>query len=113
MNSAFGVLTGQGLKRDLRQLCGTGRWILSLIGVALLLLFVPLTHAQTTAQLTGTVQDATGGVIPGAQVTLTESDILVRYQKRAHNPLLIAAGYDTTETRIPWLGRKRLQLVFG
>jgi hypothetical protein len=48
-----------------------------------------------------------------AQVTLTESDILVRYQKRAHNPLLIAAGYDTTETHIPWLGRKRLQLVFG
>ena len=39
-----------------------------------------------------------------AQVTLTESDVVVRYQKRAHNPLLIAAGYDTTETRIPWLG---------
>ena len=48
-----------------------------------------------------------------AQVTLTKSDILVRYQKRAHNPLLIAAGYNTTETHIPWLGRKRLQLVFG
>jgi hypothetical protein len=48
-----------------------------------------------------------------AQVTLTESDILVRYQKRAQNPLLIGAGYDTTETRIHWLGRKRLQLVFG
>jgi hypothetical protein len=48
-----------------------------------------------------------------AQVTLTESEILVRYQKRAHNPLLIAAGFDTSETRIPWLGRKRLQLVFG
>ena len=48
-----------------------------------------------------------------AQVTLTESEILVRYQKRTHNPLLIAAGYETTETRIPWLGRKRLQLVFG
>jgi hypothetical protein len=48
-----------------------------------------------------------------AQVTLTESDIVVRYQKPAHNPSLIAAGYDTTELRIPWLGRKRLQLVFG
>jgi hypothetical protein len=46
-------------------------------------------------------------------VTLKESEILVRYQKRAHNPLLIAAGYDTTETRIPWLKRKRLQLAFG
>ena len=69
---ASGVLTGQGLKRDLRLLCGAGRWILSLIGVASLLLSVPLTHAQTTAQLTGTVQDATGGVIPAAQVTLTD-----------------------------------------
>ena len=29
-------------------------------------------HAQTTAQLTGTVQDSSGGVIPGAQVTLLD-----------------------------------------
>src|SRR6516164_5772053 len=48
-----------------------------------------------------------------ARVTLTRSNILVRYQKRAHNPLLIAAGFDTKETRIPWLHRKRLRLVFG
>jgi hypothetical protein len=48
-----------------------------------------------------------------AEVEITESDIVVRYQKRAHNPLLIAAGFDTTETVIPWLGRKRLRLVFG
>ena len=48
-----------------------------------------------------------------AHVTISESDIVVRYQKRAHNPLLIAAGFDTTETVIPWLGRKRLRLVFG
>ena len=48
-----------------------------------------------------------------AEVKITESEIVVRYQKRAHNPLLIAAGFDTTETVIPWLGRKRLRLVFG
>ena len=66
MNNTFGVLTRRGLKRDLRQLCGRGRWILPLIAVALLLLSAPLTHAQTTAQLTGTVQDASGAVIPGA-----------------------------------------------
>src|SRR5208282_1032134 len=48
-----------------------------------------------------------------AKVKITESEIVVRYQKRAHNPLLIAAGFDTTETVIPWLGRKRLRLVFG
>jgi Transposase DDE domain len=48
-----------------------------------------------------------------ANVAITSSDIVVRYQKRAHNPLLIAAGFDTTETAIPWLGRKHLRLVFG
>jgi hypothetical protein len=48
-----------------------------------------------------------------AQVRLTESDIVVRYQKRAQNPLLIAAGFEATETVIPWLGRKRLRLGFG
>jgi Transposase DDE domain len=48
-----------------------------------------------------------------ADVRLTGRDIVVRYQKRAHNPLLVAAGLDTTETAIPWLGRRRLRLVFG
>jgi Transposase DDE domain len=48
-----------------------------------------------------------------AKVTITESEIVVRYQKRAHNPLLVAAGFDTTDAVIPWLGGKRLQLVFG
>ena len=48
-----------------------------------------------------------------AEVEVKESSIVVRYQKRAHNPLLIAAGFDKTDVAIPWLGRKRLQLVFG
>jgi hypothetical protein len=48
-----------------------------------------------------------------AKVTITESEIVVRYQKRAHNPLLVAAGFDRTDTVIPWLRGKRLQLVFG
>src|SRR5271166_23635 len=48
-----------------------------------------------------------------ARVTLGESEVVVRYQKRAHNPLLVAAGLDKTETVIPWLGSKRLRLVFG
>ena len=48
-----------------------------------------------------------------AKVTISESEIVVRYQKRAHNPLLVAAGFDRTETVIPWLGGKRLRLVFG
>jgi hypothetical protein len=36
-----------------------------------------------------------------------------RFQKRAHNPLLVAAAFDTTDVAIPWLGGKRLRLVFG
>ncbi len=48
-----------------------------------------------------------------AKVKITASEIVVRYQKRAHNPLLVAAGFDRTDTVIPWLGGKRLQLDFG
>ena len=48
-----------------------------------------------------------------AVVTISESEVVIRYQKRAHNPLLVAAGFDRTETVIPWLGGKRLRLVFG
>ena len=48
-----------------------------------------------------------------AVVNIEKQAITVRFQKRAHNPLLLAAGYDRTETRIPWLQNKCLQLVFG
>ena len=48
-----------------------------------------------------------------ATVTITGSEIQVRYHKRAHNPLLIAAGFTTTDATIPWLGGRRLRLVFG
>lgn len=48
-----------------------------------------------------------------AQVMITQREVVVRYQKRAHNPLLVAAGFDRSDIRIPWLGRKRLQFVFA
>ena len=48
-----------------------------------------------------------------AQITITEKDILVRFQKRAHNPLLLAADYANTDATIPWLGGKHLRLIFG
>src|SRR5512133_260602 len=48
-----------------------------------------------------------------AAVTITETEVQVRYPKRAHNPLLIAAGFSGTDAMIPWLGVKRLRLVFG
>ena len=48
-----------------------------------------------------------------AQVSLTETEISVQFQKRAHNPLLLAAGFAATDTPIPWLGGRRLRLQFG
>lgn len=48
-----------------------------------------------------------------AHVTITSDEVVVSFQKRAHNPLLIAAGLDKTAVRIPWLGNKQLRLVFG
>lgn len=48
-----------------------------------------------------------------ARVEITAKDIHVYYQKRAHNPLLLAAGFDKTNVRIPWLGNRCLRLVFG
>jgi hypothetical protein len=48
-----------------------------------------------------------------AEVSITAGEIVVRFQKRAHNPLLIAAGFDRTDDVVPWLGRRRLRRVFG
>ena len=48
-----------------------------------------------------------------AKITLTENEVLVRFQKRAHNPLLIAAGFGDTHVSIPWLHGKQLRLLFG
>ena len=48
-----------------------------------------------------------------ATVTLRETDVVVRFQKRAHNPLLLAAGFDKTQVKVPWLGDKSLRFVFG
>ncbi len=48
-----------------------------------------------------------------AEVTIYKRTIDVRFQRRAHNPLLIAAGFDQTNVAVPWLGRKQLRLVLG
>jgi hypothetical protein len=48
-----------------------------------------------------------------AQVQILEKEIVVQFQKRAHNPLLLAVGFDKKNVPIPWLGEKRLQLLFG
>jgi transposase len=48
-----------------------------------------------------------------ATISIDERDIVVHYQKRAHNPLLVAAGFADSATRIPWLGRKTVRFQFG
>ncbi len=48
-----------------------------------------------------------------AVVQIGEHHIQVKFQKRAHNPYLIGAGFAERETVIPWLGGKTLRLVFG
>jgi hypothetical protein len=48
-----------------------------------------------------------------AIVTIDQSAITVQFQKRAHNPYLLEAGFDRKRTRIPWLGGRRLNFVFG
>ncbi len=48
-----------------------------------------------------------------ARISIDETSITVQFQKRAHNPLLINAGFDKEETRIPWLQNKRLSFLLG
>jgi hypothetical protein len=48
-----------------------------------------------------------------AHVTIGNQEIQVRFQKRAHNPYLTGAGFAKKQTVVPWLGKKRLSLVFG
>jgi transposase len=48
-----------------------------------------------------------------AILQISEKDISVRFQKRAHNPLLLAANFDKTDIRVPWLGGKKIHFVFS
>jgi len=48
-----------------------------------------------------------------AHVTLGARDIAVHLHRRAHNPLLIAAGFPATDIPIPWLGGKHLRIEVG
>ena len=47
-----------------------------------------------------------------ATIDIGDRAITVHFQKRAHNPLLLAAGFGEMNIRVPWLG-KRLHFVFG
>ncbi len=45
-------------------------------------------------------------------LTWLNRSVRVRFQKRAHNPLLLASGYASLDPALPWLGGKRLRLLF-
>ena len=48
-----------------------------------------------------------------AVIRVTDKEVVVRFQRRAHNPLLLAAGFAQTDVPIPWLGKKRLHIELG
>jgi hypothetical protein len=50
----------------------------SLRGVLILLMTAGAAWAQATAQLSGTVRDESGAVLPGVTVTATQTDTGVR-----------------------------------
>ncbi|HXW07948.1 MAG TPA: TonB-dependent receptor [Vicinamibacterales bacterium] len=49
------------------------RSILPAVTLSLFTAFIPAALAQTTSAITGTVEDATGGALPGASVTVTST----------------------------------------
>ena len=65
-----------------------------------------LVETANSAHLFRDLIDATAVIDIGDQL------ISVHFQKRAHNPLLLAAGFAEKPIRVPWLG-KQLQSVFG
>jgi hypothetical protein len=48
-----------------------------------------------------------------AQITIDEHQLRVQFQKRAHNPLLLAADFATINLPIPWLQNRKLRFAFG
>jgi hypothetical protein len=85
--------------------------LLTLMGSSLYrLLAARVGHGYETAKARHLFRDFVNAT---AAVTITEQEIQVRFQKRAHNPLLLAAGFDRTDTAIPWLNKKRLLFIFG
>jgi len=48
-----------------------------------------------------------------ATVSIDAKHVQVHFQKRAHNPLLVSAGFASTDLTIPWLANKRLSFTFG
>src|SRR5216684_1917306 len=48
-----------------------------------------------------------------AHVTITGNSVEVAFGKRAHSPLLLAAGFQHTDVAVPWWGGRKLKISFG
>jgi hypothetical protein len=48
-----------------------------------------------------------------AEIVITDKDVLVKFQKRAHNPFLLASGFGKLKIPIPWWNNKILHFQFG
>jgi len=48
-----------------------------------------------------------------ALVTITGNTVEVAFGKRAHSPLLLAAGFQNTDVAVPWWGGRKLNISFG
>ena len=48
-----------------------------------------------------------------ATLIISGKDISVRFQKRAHNPMLLDAGFQDLAVSIPWLKGRRLHFAIG
>lgn len=48
-----------------------------------------------------------------ATVSIGDKDVIVKLDKRAHNPYLVASGLTQSPTPMPWFGGKRLVLDFA
>ena len=49
-----------------------------------------------------------------AQVSVGEKEVVVQFQKHAHNPLLLASDFYAKQTHsVPWWGRRKLRFLFG
>ncbi len=48
-----------------------------------------------------------------ANVIVSDDEVVVKLDKRAHNPYLIASGLAGTATPMPWFGNKKLVIEFA
>jgi hypothetical protein len=48
-----------------------------------------------------------------ARVAISSDCVHVQFGKRAHNPLLLGAGFADTNVEVPWWAGRRLKLTFG